>query len=290
MFERILINGLVISGTYAVLAVGFSLIFGVAKIFNMAHTVLYMVASYFIFFSLNSLGIHYVFAACLAILITIIFGMLCYKFLFDRVKVHETAVMIISIALAIICQEIVLMTLDGSYRGVPPFIVGSKELLGVSVLYQHMFVVLGCIITLIGLWILLTKTFLGKAIRAVAQDQEIANLMGIDVSKVCLIAMGISAGLAAIAAVLSAPLEPLYPAMWLQPLILILAAVVLGGLGSIKGSVYGALILGFTETIVITVIPGGSFLRGAVSLLAMVIVLIFRPEGLFGVVFEEETL
>lgn len=290
MFERILINGLVLGGTYAVLAVGFSLIFGVAKIFNMAHTAMYMITAFLIFIGTHLLGLPYALSAVVTVFATVVFGMICYTLLFDRVKVHETAVMIISVAVAMLCQEVLLMTLGGHYRGIAPFVPGYIEILDVSVLYQHLFAILGSLITLFLLWCLLTKTDLGKAIRAVAEDSEIANLMGINVSRVCLISMAISAGLAGMAAVVAAPLEPLHPGMWMGPLIMILAAVVLGGLGSIKGSVIGAIILGFAETIVITVIPGGSFLRGAVSLSSMVLVLIARPEGLFGVVFEEERL
>ncbi|RJR16772.1 MAG: branched-chain amino acid ABC transporter permease [Desulfobacteraceae bacterium] len=290
MLERILVNGLVTSGTYAVLAVGFSLIFGVAKIFNMAHTALYMITAFLIFVGTNQLGFPYALSAVVSVGATIGFGLICYALLFDRVKVHQTAVMIISLAVAMLGQEILLLTLSGHYRGIAPFVTGSIDILGVAVLYQHLFTVLGCLATLFGLWALLTKTNLGKAIRAVAQDSETANLMGINVSRVCLITMGISAGLAAVAAVVAAPLEPLHPGMWMLPLTMILAAVVLGGLGSIKGSVFGAIILGFAETIVVTAVPGGSFLRGAVSLAAMVLVLIARPEGLFGVVFEEERL
>ena len=81
-----------------------------------------------------------------------------------------------------------------------------------------------------------------------------------------------------------------HPLMWLQPLVIVLSAVVLGGLGSIKGSVLAAFILGFAETIVVFLVPGGSFLRGAVSLSVMVVILLARPEGLFGIVFEEERL
>jgi len=290
MFERILINGLVLGGTYSILAIGFSLIFGVAKIFNMAHTIFYMLTAYLIFFGNNILGSPYVISAGVAVLATSFFAMFLYKFLFDRVKVHETAVMIISLGVSMIVQEVIILILGGHYRGVSPFVKGSIAILGVTILYQHLFTMLCCLITLFGIWVLLFRTYLGKAIRAVAQDKEIANVMGINVTWVCLLTTGFSAGFAAIAAVLTAPLEPLHPEMWLRSLVTILAAVVLGGLGSIKGSVLGALILGFAESSVAILFPGGSFLRGAVSLATMVIVLLARPEGLFGVMFEEERL
>ena len=290
MLEIILINGLVTGGVYALMAAGFSLIFGVAKIFNMAHTAFYMLTAFLVYFEISYLRLPYLLSAILAVFAISISGMLCYKFLFDRVKVHQTAVMIISLAVAVIFQEVLLLIFGGDYRGVRPFVVGFVNFLGVSVLYQHLFVIIGCFITLFGIWILLAKTYLGKAIRAISEDQEIANVMGIDVSRVCLITMGISVGLVSVACVLAVPLESINPSMWVQSTIMILGVVVLGGLGDFKGSVLAAIIIGYAETIVITLVPAGSFLRSAVSLITIVVVLFFRPEGILGVVFEEERL
>ena len=167
---------------------------------------------------------------------------------------------------------------------------GFVELGGSRVTYQHFFVVglVGVVIT--GVFLLLSKTRLGNAIQAVAQDREIANLMGINVGRMCMIATGISAGLAGLAGVVLSPIYMSEPFMWLHSLVMVLSVVVLGGLGSIKGSVIAAFILGFAENAVVFLIPEGAFLRGAVSLAAMVIVILVRPEGLFGVVFEEERL
>ncbi len=290
MIEMILINGLVFGGVYAVLAVGFSLVFGVAKILNMAHTAFYMVAAYLTFVATTMLGFPLFLSAVLAALISGISGIVCYQLLFDRVKEHQTAVMIISVALAIFFQEVLLLIFAGHFRNIPPFIPGYVEIAGLRVSNQHVITIGVSIATLIGLWILLSKSFLGKAIRAVADDSEIANLMGINVGRVCMITMGISTLLAGVAAAAIVPIFTLEPHMWVHPLIMILAVVVLGGMGSIKGSVIAAFILGFSETAVVFLVPGGAFLRGAVSLSIMVIVLMLRPEGLFGVVFEEERL
>jgi len=143
---------------------------------------------------------------------------------------------------------------------------------------------------LLAIWLLLTKTKLGIAIRATAQDTEVANLMGINVSRILLIAMGVAAALSAIAGIVVAPLWVVYPYMWMNPLVMIMAIVVLGGLGSIKGSLIGAFIIGLVEAAVVFYLPGGAFLRSAIALLVMVIILVVRPEGLYGVVFEEERL
>jgi branched-chain amino acid transport system permease protein len=142
----------------------------------------------------------------------------------------------------------------------------------------------------LGLWLWLSKTRSGNAIRAVAQDPEIANLMGITVSHIYVRVMAVSVGLAGVAGVVMAPVYMVSPLMWTHPIVIVLAAIVLGGMGSIGGSVIGAFILGYVETLVVFLVPGGSFMGGAVSLCIMVLVLLIRPEGLFGVFFEEERL
>ncbi len=290
MVSLILVNGLTLGSMFALLAIGFSLVFGVARIMNMSHTAFYMVASFMIFSGVNYLKLSLLTASILAILLTAALGMLCYKLLFDRIKEHETAVMIISLALAILFQEICLLFFGGHLRSIPPFVKGSFEILECRITYQQAFTFMTVFIVIGGMYLLLLKTRLGLAIKAVAQDREIANLMGIDVSRICMIITGLSAGLAGLAACLLAPIYMIEPHRWLQSLVMILAVVVLGGLGSIKGSIIAAFILGLSESAVIFLIPGGSFLRGSISLSVMIAVILIRPEGLFGVKFEEERL
>jgi len=290
MFADILVNGLVAGGMYAILAVGFSLIFGVARILNMAHTGFYMITAFFVFIGGTMLGFPLLLSLAASIIAATILGVLCFIFLFDRVKEHDTTVMIISVALAMLFQELLLLAFGGHYRGIPPFVSGFAEILNVRVSYQHLFAIGSTAFSLVGLWLLLSKTKLGNAIRAVSQDKEIAYLMGIDVSRIFMIVMAISVALAGIAGAVVAPIYMVSPLMWVQPLTIVLAAVVLGGLGSVGGCLIGSLILGYTETIVTFLVPGGAFLRGAVSLSIMVAVLLIRPEGLFGTAFEEERL
>lgn len=290
MTANVLVNGIISGGIYALLASGFSLVFGVAKIMNMAHTAFYMICAYILFVLGVQLKLPLVVSALSAIVLTGVIAMVCYRLFFDRVKEHVTAVMLISIALAILFQEVFLIVFSGSYQHVPPFVAGSAEIAGIRVSYQHIIALCASVVALVAIWLLLTRTRLGNAVRAVAEDREIANVMGINVSFISMVTMGISVVLAGIAAVIVAPIYMVHPLMWTHPLIIMLAAVVLGGLGSVKGAVIGAYILGFAETAVVALIPDGSFLRGAFSLSIMVVVLMFRPEGLFGVVFEEERL
>jgi branched-chain amino acid transport system permease protein len=288
MFQDILISGLINSGVYALLALGFSLIFGVARIVNIAHTAFYMLAAYALYGLLVIGGMPLLLAIPLAVAAVVALSLICYKLVIEPVRQHESAVLIATIALALIFQESLLVAFGGSFRGIPNAVEGVVSIIGVRVSYQRLIVLVVVALTLAATWYLLNRTRLGLAIRAAANDQEIANLMGINVSRVAMYTVGISVALAAIAGVVVAPVFVVDPLMWLAPLVTMLAIVVLGGLGSLKGSVIGAFIIGYVEAITVFVVPSGSYLKGAVALSIMILVLLIRPEGLYGVVFEEE--
>ncbi|MBE0616079.1 MAG: branched-chain amino acid ABC transporter permease [Burkholderiales bacterium] len=288
MFQDILISGLVNSGVYALLALGFSLIFGVARIVNIAHTAFYMLAAYALYGLLVIAKVPFLLAIPLAVAAVVALSLVCYKLVIEPVRQHESAVLIATIALALIFQESLLVAFGGSFRGMPNAIEGVVSIIGVRVSYQRLIVLVVVALTLVATWYLLNRTRLGLAIRAAANDQEIANLMGINVGRVAMYTVGISVALAAIAGVVVAPVFVVDPLMWLAPLVTMLAIVVLGGLGSLKGSVIGAFIIGYVEAITVFAVPSGSYLKGAVALTIMIVVLLIRPEGLFGVVFEEE--
>lgn len=290
MLEGILVNGLVRSGIYALLAIGFSLIFGVARMINLAFTSFYMLGAYGLYTFASQLGLHPILAMCISIILTTLVGLATYKVFIDRVREHHVTVMLITMAVAIMYQEVMLLIFKGRYLAAPTIMTGYLTILGVKVSYQHLLIFGVVMIVLLGVWALLSKTRLGIAIRAVAQDSEIANLMGINVSRILLITMAIASALAAIAGVVVAPTLVVEPYMWTHPLVMIMAIVVLGGLGSVKGSLVGAFIIGFVETAVVFLLPSGAFLKGAIALIVMVVILLIRPEGLFGVVFEEERL
>jgi branched-chain amino acid transport system permease protein len=189
-----------------------------------------------------------------------------------------------------IMESVLLSRFGGETRGVLPIIGGYVEIAGVRVLNQHLLTVGIAALAIIMVLLLLTKTKLGIAIRATAQDAEIAGLMGISASRILLVTMGLSVALAVVAGILLAPLEGVRPGMWGAPLVTVMVIVTLGGLGSIKGSIIGAFIIALVEQMASFLIPEGGYLTGTIILLAMVIVLIVRPAGLFGTMFEEEKL
>ena len=285
---NIIISGLISGSTLALLAIGFSLIFGVARIVNIAHTAFYMVAGYGIYYLSVRLGLNPIPGMLLAVAAVTLLGLLAYRFLIDPIREHEGAVLIATIALAMIFQEVTLLIFTGDYLSMVSLIKGFFTLGGVKIFYQQLLSFGVVLFMMVVLWFLLMKTKLGLAIRSTAEDREMANLMGMNESRLAMITMGISVALAGFTGAVIVPLTVLTPYMWMEPLIMMMAVVVLGGLGSIKGSVVAAYILGFTEALVVFLIPKGAFLKGSIALSIMILVLLIRPEGLFGIAFEEE--
>ncbi|UCG54831.1 MAG: branched-chain amino acid ABC transporter permease [Dehalococcoidia bacterium] len=290
MIEEFLVSGLINGGIYALLAVGFSLIFGVAKIINLAHTAIYMVSAYVLWWLVRISGYGYLMSAFVAIIGATLLAWLIYKLFMERIREHETTVLLVTASLATVFEQAIIVLFSGMPRSAPALFSGYYEIIGVKISLQHLFTLGLILIVIIFIWLLLYKTKPGLALRVTAQDREIANLMGIPVARICLMAVVVASFLAAIAGVVVAPLYVLDPYMWTGPLITAIAIVILGGMGSIKGSFIGAFLLAYAEMFVIYYVPQGSFLRGVVAMLVMLAVLMIRPEGLFGIAFEEERL
>lgn len=288
MVGNILVNTLMSAGVYAMLAVGFSLMFGVARIVNLAHTAFYMTAGYCIFFLVSSRGVALAPAILVSIALVVLIAVVTYKLLVDPMREHETTVLIITISLALVLQEVMLIYFGGYFRSVPASVTGYATVLGVRVSFQYLVTLVALAAALGLVWLILLKTRFGLAVRATAQDREIANVMGMSDSLIATLTVALAAALAGLAGALVAPLFILEPRMWLHPLTIVLAIAVLGGLGSLKGSVLGAAMMALSENLVVFLLPQGSFLKGAFSLAVMIVVLLIRPEGLFGVAFEEE--
>jgi branched-chain amino acid transport system permease protein len=287
---QVIIISIVLGTIYAVLALGFSLIWGAARIVNLAYTSFYMLAAYFFYVFWSILHLNTYVSALLAVVVASLIGVGTYKLILERIRAHETVVILISICSAFFFEECILSIFGTDFRRVPPFISGYQEIFGVRILNQHILALGVGIALIIGLWFFLSKSKIGIAIRATSQDREIVNAMGIDEKKVSLIGMFIGIGFVTISSIVVSPIYVVEPLMWVHPIIMVLAIVVLGGLGSLKGSFIAAYLLAFSEVAVVNWIPMGSFIKSAIALLVMVLVLSIKPEGMFGAFFEEERL
>jgi len=291
MIERIVVMTLVRGSTYAILASGLALIYGVGRIINLAHTAFMMLAAYVIWFLSVSHGWGFAESIALTVVGTGLLGLLFYKFLINRIREHESAVLLMTIAVGMTIQELIAPLFGGMPRNIPYLISGSVPIFGFPINKQYLLTLGVATGVLILLWLLLSRTKMGVGIRAVAQDPEIANLMGISVSRVLMITVGVGTALAAVAGILIAPLEGgLVNYMWMPPLMMVLVVIILGGLGSLKGAYIAAFFVGLVEAVVVTAFPTHGYLSHAFALLAMAIVLAVRPQGMFGTLFEEERL
>jgi branched-chain amino acid transport system permease protein len=286
----ILISGIQLGAIYAILSIGFSLILGSARIVFLTYAVFYMLVGYFWYIINTLFGMNLILSASLAVVMTVALGIATYKLCVERIRQHETTVILITLVLAFFFEECVLLGFGSQHRNVPAFIPGFVELHGVKVLNQYSLTLAVSLVLIFLIWLFLWKTKLGIAIRATSQDREVVNLMGINEKRMSVIAMGVGIALAGIAGVMVAPIYLLEPTMWTEPFVMVLAIVILGGLGSIKGSIIGAYILGYAQVALVYFVPMGSFIRSSVALAAMIVVLLIRPEGMFGVLFEEERL
>ena len=292
-FQSIVIYGAISGGIYALLALGFTLVYGVAEIVNMAYAALFMVGAY-IFWALTTpqtgglfepIQLDLSLAFVIAVILTAIIGATLYRVTMQPIIEDIISVIVVTVGALVIFQEIIVIQFTGETRGVTTLIGGTTRIGDVQVHNSALLAFAASLALFAGLWIFISKAKMGKAMRAVAQDREVAMLMGINTQRLFMVTMAISASLAAIAGILwsfSTSGGSIRPYMWETPLFMAFATVILGGLGSIKGTILGAFIIGYAGNTFVLLIPEKTFLRGVIALATMVMVLLLRPKGLFG--------
>lgn len=276
---QILIQGLLLSGLYAIIAMGFTLIFSVGRVLNLAYGAYLLIGGYAYFYFAQQLGLPKVAGVLLAGIVGCAMGVLKYQLLVKRLQGVHSAVEIATLILAVVLQSAVILVFGDSSKILLPIVDGVTRVAGTSVVHSN---VLGMAISwaiLIGLYFFVRLTHTGRAMQAVSMDAKGAAISGIDANRINRITWGISGALGAIGGVFFASYTQLYPGMWVAPLIISVAVVIVGGIGSIIGTLVVAHIVGFMEIIVSTWNPE---LRGVFTMILIIAVLVLRPKGLFG--------
>jgi len=275
---EVIIFGTIEASVYALLALGFSLVYGVGGILNLSHGLFYLLAGYIIFWTYKTIGI--IFAVILALIIIIIIGGLSYLLLIKPLQENHVAILIITFALGFFFEQFIKVFGDAIPHTVPSFFGGKITILGVPFPSQFFVILIGSFIVIVITGLFISKSKIGKSIRAISQDREAAMLMGINADRTLMYTVMISAVLAGIAAVLYVPASSIAPHMGWNVLSNSFAIVIFGGLGSLKGSVVSAFILGYSRSFVNYFIdPAFSAL---VPIVVIILVLLIRPRGLFG--------
>jgi len=277
----IIIYGIINSFSLALMAIGFTLVYGISRLPNFAHGALYVITGFLVWTILNILKIHYIPAILLSLVIMGLVGAMIYRFVLIRVRGMATSEIIASYAMGLAILEALRW---GGFKGMtyrlPVFIEGTIEIAGIPVDLQRIIVIGVGIVVIAFLWLFTHYNKIGLALRGMAQDEHAAMMLGIDSDWMAIIAMALGSILAGLSAMVLLPLGNIVVEAGYNVLILSIAVCIVGGLGSWVGAVLAAFMIGFVQVITVAYIQ--SHFHMVVALLAIIITLIFRPSGLFG--------
>lgn len=278
-----LINGLLLGGLYAIVAMGLSTIFGIVKMVNLAHGDLMILAAYLSLFMVSAMGISPLLTLLAIIPIMFVIGYVLQRLLINRVIGEEMEPpLLVAFGVSVILQHLMLMTYTPDARSLMSGVSLMTFPLGGGLNVPALYLIDFCTATavIIGQHYFLQYTYMGRAIRAASDDKYAAQLMGINTQHIYAVAMGIAIMTAGVAGVLVGMTFTFYPHSGSQYLIIAFGVVVIGGLGSMRGTLVGGLILALAQILGARVFgPGYQLLCGYVVLL---IVLAVRPQGIMG--------
>jgi branched-chain amino acid transport system permease protein len=277
----ILIYGIINSFSLALMAIGFTLVYGISRLPNFAHGALYVITGFLVWSLIHLLKLNYVVSILLALVIMGLVGAAIYRFVLIRVRGMATSEIIATYALGLAILEFLRW---GGFKGMtytlPVFIEGSVTIGGIPVDLQRIVVIAIGVIVVTFMWLFTHFNRIGLALRGMAQDEHAAMMLGIDSDWMAIIAMAMGSILAGIAAITLLPLGNIVVEAGYNVLILSIAVCIVGGLGSWVGAILAAFMIGFLQIITVAYIQ--SHFHMVVALLAIIITLILRPSGLFG--------
>ncbi len=279
---EIIVYGVINSVILSLMALGFTLVYSIARMPNFAHGALYITTGYLAWLFMNSFGsLPYPVAIVLSIGITAAIGALIYRFVLIRIRGMEISEIIATYAIGLaILEGLRWGGLRGMTFTLPPFIAGSTHILGVSVDYQRLVIVAVGIAVFVILYLFTHFNRVGLALRGIAQDERAAMMLGIDSDMTAIISLALGSGLAGLAAVLLLPLGNIIVEVGYNVLIFAIAVSVIGGLGSWGGTILASFIIGFAQ--ILTEAFLSSHYQMVVALLAIIITLLIKPSGIFG--------
>ena len=290
-FLSYVINGISLGSVYAIIALGYTMVYGIAKMLNFAHGDVIMVGGYIIFVSLYSFNLNPFVALLIAMILCTVLGVVIEKVAYKPLRgASSLAVLITAIGVSYLLQNLAQLIFSSNpkmFRKILDF--GNITLMNgeLSIPVSTLIMIATSIVIVIGLSVFIKKTKTGRAMVAVSEDKDAARLMGINVNKTITITFAIGSALAAIASLLMFDAYPsLVPTSGSMPGIKAFVAAVFGGIGSIPGAMVGGIVLGLVE------ILSGAYistqLSNAIVFTILIVALIFKPTGLFGKKIKEK--
>ncbi|HOO53342.1 MAG TPA: branched-chain amino acid ABC transporter permease [Methanothrix sp.] len=292
MISQLFLNSLIAGSIYALIAIGFAVIYKTVKFFHFAHGAVYASGAYIAYTFFQILQINFIVSFFLATISAGIIGLGIYQLVYHTLqlkKVPNLIYLLASFGVFIFIQNLIAL-IYGSQVLIIRSGLGESiySFLGAAITLTQITIIVISLTTLIALWIFIEKTKLGLALRAVADDSQAAQLVGIDSLRLTQVSFFIGSILAGVAGVLISLDTNLSPTMGLTAIFKGLIACIIGGIGSIPGAVVGGFFLGFVENFGIWYIS--SIWQDSISFVVLIIFLIFRPRGFFGIIPEKELI
>lgn len=276
----VLINALIMSIIYMLMASGLTLVFGVLHLINFAHGELYMLGGYGLWLLSQVLGVNYFLSLFLAMTGTAIMGVIIDRSFFIHLRGQILESFILALGISLLLQGFALLVFGSEERGIKASITDRVNIFGVSVLAERIIAVIAGIGVMIAMMWFVHRTRLGQAMLATEQNREAAALQGINVNNMCSLAMAVGGALAGLGGGLISTMMFVTPGVGTIPLMKAFIIIIIGGLGNIPGAVLGGIVIGFIDCM------GAIFLGGPLAYLIgfvfIMVLLIFRPKGFFG--------
>jgi len=286
IFVQHLVNGVSLGSLYALLAIGYTMVYGILRLINFAHGDVFMIATYIAFYSMTAFMLPWWASFIISIILTGIFGIILEKAAYRPLRNSpRISVMISAIGASYLIENLAIVVFGGRPKAFPIPEIFSRiiNMGGISVASVSLFIPVIAAIALYILNFIIGKTKVGMAMRAVSKDYEAAKLMGIDVNNIITITFCIGSVLAAIGGIMwSLKYPQLVPLMGLMPGLKCFIAAVVGGIGNIKGAVIGGFILGLGEIMIVAMSESLSGYRDAFAFVLLIIILLIKPSGLMG--------
>lgn len=281
-FLSYLISGVSLGSVYAIIALGYTMVYGIAKMLNFAHGDVIMVGGYVSLLAMSSLGLPWWLGVLLAMVVCTVLGVVIEGLAYKPLRsAPSLAVLITAIGVSYFLQNAAQLLWGASPKSYTPIVSGSLNLGGLTISYISLMTIGMCIIIMVGLTAFTGKSKMGKAMRACSEDKGAAQLMGINVNMTISVTFAIGSALAAVAGVLLCSFNTsLMPTTGSMPGIKAFTAAVFGGIGSIPGAFLGGILLGIIESLAKAYIS--TQLANSIVFAVLIIMLLVRPAGLLG--------
>ena len=286
LFFQYLVNGISLGSLYALIAIGYTMVYGIVRLINFAHGDIIMLAAYFVFFGVGMFSLPWWLAAIISIGLTVIVGVLIEKAAYKPLReAPRISVLISAIGVSFFLENMGLVLFGGRAKSfyTPAIFKGIINVAGVSITNLVIIIPIITAILLIATVYIVNHTTTGMAMRACSKDMDTARLMGIDVDKIISFTFGIGSGLAAVGGIMWALKYPqIHPLIGIMPGLKCFIAAVVGGIGNIPGAMLGGFLLGLGEILLVGFLPGLSGYRDAFAFIILILILLFRPTGILG--------